>query len=71
LARCSAVLRRAGRRAVRGDRAAGIGFIAPDFVVSGKARSRKDRIRAELPDALDLMAVSVEAGMASTARSRS
>ena len=42
---------------------AGVGFIAPDFVVSGKARSRKDRIRAELPDALDLMAVSVEAGM--------
>src|ERR671937_1059548 len=42
---------------------AGIGFIAPDFVVSAKARSRKDTIRAELPDALDLMAVSVEAGM--------
>jgi tight adherence protein C len=42
---------------------AGIGFIAPDFVVSGKGRSRKDSIRAELPDALDLMAVSVEAGM--------
>jgi tight adherence protein C len=42
---------------------AGVGFIAPDFVVSGKARSRKDRIRAELPDALDLMAVSVEAGL--------
>ena len=42
---------------------AGLGFIAPDFVVSSKARSRKDRIRAELPDALDLMAVSVEAGM--------
>ena len=42
---------------------AGLGFIAPDFVVSAKARSRKDRIRAELPDALDLMAVSVEAGM--------
>ncbi len=41
----------------------GVGFIAPDFVVSTKARSRKDRIRAELPDALDLMAVSVEAGM--------
>jgi tight adherence protein C len=41
----------------------GIGFIAPDFAVSGRARSRKDRIRAELPDALDLMAVSVEAGM--------
>ena len=43
--------------------AAGLGFIAPDFVVSSKARSRRDRIRAELPDALDLMAVSVEAGM--------
>jgi tight adherence protein C len=41
----------------------GIGFIAPDFVVSHKARARKERIRAELPDALDLMAVSVEAGM--------
>jgi tight adherence protein C len=42
---------------------AGLGFIAPDFAVSAKARSRKDSIRAELPDALDLMAVSVEAGM--------
>jgi tight adherence protein C len=41
----------------------GIGFITPDFAVSAKARSRKDRIRAELPDALDLMAVSVEAGL--------
>jgi tight adherence protein C len=42
---------------------ASFGFIAPDFIVSGRARARKDRIRAELPDALDLMAVSVEAGM--------
>jgi tight adherence protein C len=41
----------------------GIGFILPDFAVSARARSRKDQIRAELPDALDLMAVSVEAGM--------
>ena len=41
----------------------GLGFIVPDFAVSAKARSRKDRIRAELPDALDLMAVSVEAGL--------
>jgi tight adherence protein C len=42
---------------------AGVGFIGPDLVVGHKARARKDRIRAELPDALDLMAVSVEAGM--------
>jgi tight adherence protein C len=42
---------------------AGVGFIAPDFAVSARGRSRKDTIRAELPDALDLMAVSVEAGM--------
>jgi tight adherence protein C len=41
----------------------GVGFILPDFVVSSKARARRDSIRAELPDALDLMAVSVEAGM--------
>jgi tight adherence protein C len=43
--------------------AGGIGFIGPDFVISAKARSRAEAIRAELPDALDLMAVSVEAGM--------
>jgi len=42
---------------------AGLGFIAPDFAVSSRARARRDRIRSELPDALDLMAVSVEAGM--------
>src|ERR687888_286871 len=41
----------------------GVGFIGPDFAVSAKARSRRETIRAELPDALDLMAVSVEAGM--------
>jgi tight adherence protein C len=41
----------------------GLGFLGPDFVISGKARSRRDSIRAELPDALDLMAVSVEAGL--------
>jgi tight adherence protein C len=46
-----------------GVAAAGIGFIVPDFAVSRRAGIRKDRIRSELPDALDLMAVSVEAGM--------
>jgi tight adherence protein C len=39
------------------------GFLAPDMVVSAKARTRRERIRGELPDALDLLAVSVEAGL--------
>jgi len=42
---------------------AAIGFFVPDALVTMRARGRKDRIRAELPDALDLLAVSVEAGM--------
>ncbi len=41
----------------------GLGFLAPDFAVTAKARSRRDRMRAQLPDALDLLAVSVEAGL--------
>ena len=41
----------------------GGGFLAPDFVVGMRARKRRDGIRAELPDALDLLAVSVEAGL--------
>ena len=41
----------------------GIGFLAPDFVVGSRARKRRDQIRTQLPDALDLLAVSVEAGM--------
>jgi tight adherence protein C len=39
------------------------GFMLPDTFVTLKARSRRDRIQAELPDALDLLAVSVEAGL--------
>jgi tight adherence protein C len=39
------------------------GFALPGIVVSMKARSRREQIRAELPDALDLLAVSVEAGL--------
>jgi tight adherence protein C len=42
---------------------AGLGFLIPDVVVSFKGRGRRERIRAELPDALDLLAVSVEAGL--------
>ena len=34
-----------------------MGFFAPDSIVTIRARSRRDNIRAELPDALDLLAV--------------
>ncbi len=39
------------------------GFIIPGFVVGMRGRKRRDEIRAQLPDALDLLAVSVEAGL--------
>jgi tight adherence protein C len=38
-------------------------FLLPDFLVSSRARRRKENVRADLPDALDLLAVSVEAGL--------
>jgi tight adherence protein C len=41
----------------------GVAFMAPDYLLSMKARKRKEDVRAELPDALDLLAVSVEAGL--------
>jgi tight adherence protein C len=40
-----------------------VGFIAPDWVLNMRIRSRREAIRSELPDALDLLAVSVEAGL--------
>jgi tight adherence protein C len=40
-----------------------IGFIVPEYVLTLKARSRRDAVRSSLPDALDLLAVSVEAGL--------
>jgi tight adherence protein C len=40
-----------------------LAFIAPDWVLNMKIRSRRETIRSELPDALDLLAVSVEAGL--------
>jgi tight adherence protein C len=40
-----------------------VGFFAPDYLLTLKARSRRERVRADLPDALDLLAVSVEAGL--------
>ena len=39
------------------------GFIIPGFVVGMRARKRREELRAQLPDALDLLAVSVEAGL--------
>jgi tight adherence protein C len=38
-------------------------FVLPDTALTFRARSRKETIRSELPDCLDLLAVSVEAGM--------
>jgi tight adherence protein C len=40
-----------------------LGFYVPGFVLSSRARKRADQVQAELPDALDLLAVSVEAGL--------
>ena len=40
-----------------------LGFLAPDLVVGSRARKRRESIKAQLPDALDLLAVSVEAGL--------
>jgi tight adherence protein C len=40
-----------------------LGFMLPDVFLTVKTRGRKEILRAELPDALDLLAVSVEAGM--------
>jgi tight adherence protein C len=40
-----------------------VGFIAPDWILTMKMRARREAIRTDLPDALDLLAVSVEAGL--------
>jgi tight adherence protein C len=40
-----------------------LGFMIPDVFLTLKTRGRKEILRSELPDALDLLAVSVEAGM--------
>jgi tight adherence protein C len=46
-----------------GIASAAIGWIGPEYVVTMRARRRRDEIRSALPDALDLLAVSVEAGL--------
>jgi tight adherence protein C len=40
-----------------------LGFKGPDMVLNARIRSRRDAVRSALPDALDLLAVSVEAGL--------
>jgi tight adherence protein C len=42
---------------------AGAGFMLPDVLVTARGRQRREAVRSQLPDALDLLAVSVEAGM--------
>jgi tight adherence protein C len=39
------------------------GYTAPSYVVGMRARKRQEAVSADLPDALDLLAVSVEAGL--------
>jgi tight adherence protein C len=40
-----------------------LGLMGPEIFLSMKTRARREAIRSELPDALDLLAVSVEAGL--------
>src|SRR4051794_32702613 len=40
-----------------------LGFFGPELVVNARLRARRDAIRAALPNALDLLTVSVEAGL--------
>jgi tight adherence protein C len=40
-----------------------VGFIAPDFYINSRVRGRKAIMQAELPNVLDLLCVSVEAGL--------
>jgi tight adherence protein C len=42
---------------------AGIGWMAPGVYLNGRVRRRQADVAAELPDALDLLSVSVEAGL--------
>ena len=41
----------------------GMGFFAPDAIVARKADERQEEIRRTLPDTMDLLTISVEAGL--------
>ncbi len=41
-----------------------VGFVAPDRVLSSRTRKRREEIQKALPGALELLAVSIEAGLA-------
>jgi tight adherence protein C len=42
---------------------AAVGFLGPDFWLTGAVRRRRERIRLALPDALDLLVICMEAGL--------
>ncbi|TIC80939.1 type II secretion system F family protein [Nocardioides sp. GY 10127] len=42
---------------------AAVGFLAPDLYLYQRGYDRSERLRRDLPDALDLLAISVEAGL--------
>ena len=42
---------------------AAIGYIAPDFYINSRTRGRQEQMQVELPNVLDLLCVSVEAGL--------
>ena len=53
----------AGGAIVLGCILGAVGYIVPAVVVTSRSRRRQARLVADLPDALDLLAVSVEAGL--------
>ncbi len=58
-----AVVSRAGSGLLLALALAGVGYLAPDTAVGMKARRRRESMQAQLPHALDLLAVTVEAGL--------